>query len=558
MMNFKKTVRICLFFVVVSYAIAAENTASKVDADALRHWQDLRFGMFIHWGPVSLTGEEIGWSRGKQTPIEEYDRLYKRFNPEKFNADQWVRAAKAAGMKYIVLTTKHHDGFCLWDTRQTDYNIMNSPFKRDVVKELAAACKKQGIEFGTYYSTCDWHHPDFPLTSPGGKVQREQSNLDRYTDYLKAQVKELLTNYGPLITLWFDVPQKFNAQRGQKVIDMCRSIQPTIVINNRTGAKGDFDTPEQKVGGFNRQRPWETCMTICQQWAWKPDDKMKSEKECIQMLLSIIGGDGNLLFNVGPMPDGQIEPRQVERLKEMGQWIGKYSDAIYGTRGGPFKPGKWGASTCKDKKVFLFIMNWPKHGALTLPALPAKITKAEVHSGGTLTFRQTPLSLELDVAPNKRDSIATVIELTLDSQAFPIQPIGISSGSLAFGKKTEASNVHQKDKSYNADKAFDDDPETRWATDNNVSAAWIQVDIGSAKLVNSAMIDEHDWDRVKRFELQYQVGDEWKTAYSGTTIGADKEISFEPVRAQVFRLNIIESAEGPTIWEIQLFKVGPA
>jgi len=310
------------------------------------------------------------------------------------------------------------------------------------------------------------------------------------------------------------------------------------------------------VGGFNRQRPWETCMTICQQWAWKPDDKMKSQKECIQKLLSTIGGDGNFLFNVGPMPDGQIEPRQVERLKEMGQWIDTYSDAIYGTRGGPFKPGKWGASTCKDNKAFLFIMNWPQQGAMILPALPAKITKAEVRSGGTLTFRQTPLSLELDVSPDKRDSIATVIELTLDSQAFLIQPIGFLSGSLASGKKAEASNVHQKDKSCNADKAFDDDPETRWATDNNVSAAWIQVDLGSAKLVNSAMIDEHEWDRVKRFELQYQVGDEWKTAYSGTTIGADKEISFEPVSAQVFRLNIIESAEGPTIWEIQLFQAG--
>jgi alpha-L-fucosidase len=556
MMNCKKTVRICLFFVVVSYAMAAENTASKVDADALRHWQDLRFGMFIHWGPVSLTGHEIGWSRGKETPVEEYDQLYKRFNPEKFDADQWVQVAKAAGMKYIVLTTKHHDGFCLWDTRQTDYNIMNSPFKRDVVKELAAACKKQGIEFGTYYSTCDWHHPDFPLTSPGGKVRRQQSNLDRYTEYLKAQVKELLTNYGPLITLWFDVPKEFDAKRGQEVIDMCRSIQPDVVINNRTGAKGDFDTPEQRVGDFNRQRPWETCMTICQQWAWKPDDKMKSLKECIRTLLRTIGGDGNLLFNVGPMPDGQIESRQAERLKEMGQWIGKYPDAIYGTRGGPYKPGKWGASTCKENKVFLFIMNWPKEGVLKMPALPAKITKAEVRGGGTMTFHQTTQSLELDVAPQNRDSIATAIELILDSQAFSIQPIVFPSESVAFGKKGEASSVHNKNKAYGPDKAFDDDTETRWATDDGVKTAWIQVDLGNEKTVDCAIIDERDWDRVKQFELQYQVGNEWKTIYTGTTIGADKKITFKPVKAQVFRLSIVESAAGPTIWEIQLFQAG--
>src|SRR6478752_6454191 len=147
--------------------------AEPAQPAAITKWQDARFGMFIHWGPVSLKGTEIGWSRGAQVPVEEYDNLYKQFNPTKFNADEWVAIAKAAGMKYIVLTAKHHDGFCLWDTKQTDYNIMNTPFHRDVVKELSAACKKAGIAFGTYYSTCDWHHPDFPLTSPGGKKVRE-------------------------------------------------------------------------------------------------------------------------------------------------------------------------------------------------------------------------------------------------------------------------------------------------------------------------------------------------------------------------------------------------
>ena len=240
----EKSLLCSLLVLLTSVCATAEKDCLKADLSPIADWRSLRFGMFIHWGPVSLTGQEIGWSRGKQTSIEEYDQLYKRFDPVQFDADEWVRVAKAAGMKYIVLTTKHHDGFCLWDTRQTDYNIMNSPFGRDVVKELAAACKKQGIEFGAYYSVCDWHHPDFPRTSPGGKVARKEYNLDRYTEYLKAQVAELLTNYGPLVTLWFDVPQEFDAQRGQKVIDMCRSIQPGIVINNRTGAEGDYNTPE--------------------------------------------------------------------------------------------------------------------------------------------------------------------------------------------------------------------------------------------------------------------------------------------------------------------------
>lgn len=226
----------------------------KADPAAVARWQAMRFGMFIHWGPVSLTGHEIGWSRGEQTPIEVYDHLYQRFNPTNFNADEWVGAAKAAGMKYIVLTTKHHDGFCLWDTKQTDFNIMNSPFKRDVVKELAAACKKQGIAFGTYYSTCDWHHPDFPLTSPGGSVRREKSDIDAYNRYLLAQISELITNYGPLLTIWNDVPQEFKG-RGVKTIKLVCQLQPDILINNRTGDGGDYDTPEQRVGKYQDNRP---------------------------------------------------------------------------------------------------------------------------------------------------------------------------------------------------------------------------------------------------------------------------------------------------------------
>lgn len=417
----------CVFLLTMAACFAVEKDLLAPDPVAMKRWQDMRFGMFIHWGPVALTGHEIGWSRGNQTPVEEYDQLYKRFNPTEFDAEEWVKIAKDAGMKYMVLTTKHHDGFCLWDTKQTDYNIMHSPFGRDVVKELAAECKKQGIAFGTYYSTCDWHHPDFPRTSPGGKVRREQYNLDRYTDYLKAQVKELITNYGPLVTLWYDVPQEFDEARGKGVISHTRSLQSDILINNRTGAKGDFDTPEQRVGGFNRQRPWETCMTICRQWAWKPNDEMKSLNECIQTLLQTVGGDGNLLFNVGPMPDGRIEPRQVARLKQMGDWLEHYGDAIYGTRGGPFKPGKWGASTCKGNKIFLFVMNWPTDGPLQIPAPSMKIIGAEIKTGGSVKMGQTQKMVELDVAQTDRDPIATLIELTVDGKAFEIEPASYPS-----------------------------------------------------------------------------------------------------------------------------------
>jgi alpha-L-fucosidase len=263
----KKLITLILGFSFLSSLICQTLTSRD---ERLEWWKDARFGMFIHWGPVSLKGTEISWSRGGSgIPIEEYDTLYKRFNPVNFNALEWVKIAKSAGMRYIVFTSKHHDGFCMWDTKYTDFNIMNSPFKRDVMKELAEACRKEGIALGFYHSTCDWHNSDFPLTSPGGSVKREISNIDRYTEYLKNQSVEIIKNYGPLLVMWYDVPQQFDSVRGQDVINYIRKVQPDILVNNRTGAKGDFDTPEQRVGAFQNNRAWETCMTIGRQWMMK-------------------------------------------------------------------------------------------------------------------------------------------------------------------------------------------------------------------------------------------------------------------------------------------------
>ena len=388
----------------------------------LEWWREARFGMFIHWGPVSLRGTEIGWSRGAQIPIEEYDGLYRQFNPTNFDANAWAKLARKAGMKYVVFTTKHHDGFCMWDTKQTDHNIMHSPFGRDVVKELAAACKREGLAFSTYYSVCDWHHPDFPRTSPGGKTRRPVSNLDRYEQYLRAQVSELLTHYGPLLVMWFDVPQEFDAKRGQGLIDFARSLQPNLIVNNRSGAPGDYDTPEQRIGKYQDNRPWETCMTLCGQWAWKPDDNMKSLEQCLQSLVLCAGGDGNLLFNVGPMPDGRIEPRQVARLREMGAWLAKYGRAVYGTRGGPWKPREDVASTRKDSTVFLHVLRW-EQDSLTLPNLPKKIVRSSVLTGGKAQVRQTGDSVVISVRPQDRQKIDTILALKLEGSAMDLAPI---------------------------------------------------------------------------------------------------------------------------------------
>ncbi|MCY2990208.1 MAG: alpha-L-fucosidase [Planctomycetota bacterium] len=415
-----------------SDAWAADLT--KADPAAIARWQDMRFGMFIHWGPVSITAKEISHSRGStELPIEKYDALYKEFNPVKFNADEWAATARAAGMKYMVLTAKHHDGFCLWDTKCTDYNIMRSPFSRDVTKELSAACHRAGLAFGVYYSVCDWHHPDFPRTGEKGKVVRETSDLDRYTVYLKAQITELLQGYGPILTLWFDHAQVFGGDRGQVVINLARSLQPDILVNNRSMARGDFDTPQQKVGIFNLERPWESCMTITTSggWSWRGEkDGAKPLADCLAMLVRCAGADGNMLLNVGPRPDGLIDPKQVSRLAEIGDWLAKYGDAIYGTRGGPYLPTQNIASTRKGNTIYLHITAWPED-TCKLPALAAKIRKSSLLTGGAVNVRQTADGLEIAVPKSDRQAMDTIVVLELDMPAIQIGPITVKDERIS-------------------------------------------------------------------------------------------------------------------------------
>ncbi|MCU0786404.1 MAG: alpha-L-fucosidase, partial [Verrucomicrobia bacterium] len=313
-----------------------------------------------------------------------------------------------------------------------DYNIMNTPLHRDVVKELAAACKKQGIVFGTYYSTCDWYNTNWPATSPGGNVKREKFDLDAYEKYLQGQITELIKNYGPLLTIWNDVPNHKGVnfgKRGAETIKLVRSLQPDILINNRTGDGGDYDTPEQKIGKFQMDRPWESCMTVSAHnvWAWGGEqDGVKSVSACLGMLIRAAGGDGNLLLNVGPRPDGVIDPAQANLLKQIGAWLAKNGESIYGTRGGPWKPSKEIVSTRKGKTIYIHVLKWPD-GPITLPNLPAKIVRAELLNGGKAKFSQTEAGIEISVARKKRDATDTILALQLDSDALKIPELDIAS-----------------------------------------------------------------------------------------------------------------------------------
>jgi alpha-L-fucosidase len=397
----------------------ATSAAVPAYPDRAQWWGSARFGLFIHWGPVSLKGTEIGWSRnpgpngarGGSIPAEEYDALHEQFNPTNFNAKEWVAVAKAAGMKYLVFTSKHHDGFCEFDSKLTDYKISSpqSPFARDVVKELAEACHQAGLRFGLYYSQPDEHHPDY-----------RTANHSRYLEYMHGQVRELLSNYGPIDILWFDgLDGTAKDWDAEQLFPMIRGIQPNILINNRCGLPGDFETPEQEIGKFQIDRPWESCITICEQWAWKPGDQMKSLQQCIETLVRCAGGDGNLLFNVGPMPDGRIEPRQVERLKEMGEWLARNGESIYGTRGGPWKPTRIWASTRKGNTVYLHVLHW-NGDSIELPVLPRKIESVTVLNGAPVKTEELDNRLMVTVPPESRDTIDTVVKLKLDGSAMDL------------------------------------------------------------------------------------------------------------------------------------------
>jgi alpha-L-fucosidase len=414
-------------------------------------WREARLGLFIHWGLYAVPagtyqGERVNgigeWimNNGK-IPVGEYEKFAAQFNPIGFNADEWVRLAKNAGMKYIVITSKHHDGFCLWDSKVTNYDVVDAtPFQRDILKELAAACKKQGIKLCFYHSIMDWHHPDAqaPFYPNYNDTERTNPNFDRYVEnYLKPQLAELLTNYGPIGVLWFDGEwvKDWTEPKGKALYEYVRGLQPTILVNNRVGKgrkgmeglsksdeyAGDFGTPEQQVPATGLPGvDWETCMTMNDTWGYKSyDDHWKSTEELIRTLADVASKGGNFLLNVGPMPEGLIPQASVERLTEMGKWMAVNGESIHGTTASPFGRPEWGRCTAKANKRYLHVFQWPAQGQLVVPLAGANVDKAYLladkkHAKLPVTAGADKVTISLpEKAP---DSIDSVVVLVLKSK----------------------------------------------------------------------------------------------------------------------------------------------
>jgi len=414
--------------------------------DRTAWYRNAKFGMFIHWGPYSLASVEASWPIMRPTPggitEAEYRELYKRFNPSKFDPHALVDLARTAGQEYMVFTTKHHDGFCMFDSAYTDYKITNSPYGKDIVRQLADACKDRGMRLGFYYSPPDMHHPAFRDTS---KLAAENWNGEpfrpewpTYLDYMQLQLTELLTRYGPVALIWFDGLHHQEKYNGARFVELIHKLQPATLVNDRIGVPGDYVTPEQfiptgiptKDVQFNAvdtsvqqklkaavPKPedfqlWETCMTINNTWAYNLHDReFKSAQFLIRGLVEVASRGGNFLLNVGPQPDGMIQPEFQERLRAIGDWLAVNGESIYGTTYGPIQGAVPLRTTAKAERVYVHVFDWP-WSALELTGLEPKVISAHLLANGQpLKYRQSEKGLQIDLPAQAPDPNASVIVL---------------------------------------------------------------------------------------------------------------------------------------------------
>jgi alpha-L-fucosidase len=463
--------KILLFPVILCYLLQSLNAQTNANDKRMEWWREARFGMFIHWGVYSVPagtykGQKINrigeWimNRGK-IPVADYQQFAKEFNPVKFDADEWVRMAKNAGMKYIVITSKHHDGFAMFDSKASKWNIVDAtPYGKDILKQLAEACRKQGIRLGFYYSQAqDWNNPGGAAArkvASEGWANPDSAAIDAYTekhnghwdpaqetktmsqyinDVAVPQVKELLTNYGDVAILWWDTPTGMTDEYAEK-LNALLTLQPNIITNDRLkrpNYPGDYKTPEQRIPNLSELdgKDWETCMTMNETWGYKSyANNWKSTQTLIRNLIDIASKGGNYLLNVGPKADGTFPQESIDILKGMGAWMKVNGEAIYGTKASPFGLFTWGRCTKKDSDsyrdgknttLYISVFDWPKDGKLLIPGLPNEITSAKLLANGMVLKTSTANEAAVINLPEQAlDPVATVIRLEVKGKVEPV------------------------------------------------------------------------------------------------------------------------------------------
>lgn len=566
MLNYKKLLfslqlTFCGILLAGQYANAQHKntTAKDNDNSKMAWWKDAKFGMFIHWGVYSVPA---GIYNGKQypgigewimnhakIPVSTYKAYAKDFNPTAYDPIGWVKMAKAAGMKYIVITSKHHEGFSLFDSKVTDWDVVNSsPYGKDLLKPLVEACRKEGIKIGFYYSQAqDWVHPG-GAASGGHWDKAQDGDFDAYLDKIAIpQVKEILTNYGGLDILWFDTPQNMTKARVAKFQEILKDY-PKLIINNRLGdgEPGDTETPEQFVPatGFPGLN-WESCMTMNDTWGYKSTDtNWKTPKVLIRQLIDVVSKGGNMLLNVGPTSTGIIPQASVDRLAAIGKWLNVNKESIYGTRASPFTYLSYGKATRKGQKIYINLFDYPKNGQLKIP-MENKITKAYFLAKPSQKIGIKNVSGEtiLGLSKQNEDPISTVIVIEFFGEP-KVKPYP------TVNAKVTVSSQKLADRGGNI--LIDGLRQTQWEAAKGERKATLEMALAKPTLISTLVIDEpwHPWENKKQdLLLEYKAGENWIKIYEGKSNGAGHQTTFKPVLTQYFRLSLKNPVTEPTLSE---------
>ncbi len=432
-------------------------------------WREARFGLFLHWGLYAIPGGEWKdatghgeWIRDTaRIPLDVYERLLPMFDPTGFDADAWARAARAAGMRYVVITSKHHDGFCLFDSGETEWDVASTPFGRDILQELSEACRRHGLRFGTYHSIMDWHHPDYLPRRSWEERSADGADFDRFERYLHAQVREIVRRYRPSV-MWFDGEWEptWTHERGLRLFRLCRSLDPSMIVNNRVDvhrggmagfsgspdAVGDFATPEQEIPPTGLPGvDWETCMTMNDHWGWNSrDSNWKPAAELIRNLVDVASKGGNFLLNVGPKADGTFPEPCLERLAAIGSWMATNGESIHGTQASPFDALPWGRSTMKPgeetSRLYLHVFDWPGT-SLLVPGVGSEPRRAFLlaEPDKPLALERRGSDLRIALPAQAPDPVCSVVVLEVEGKPVVYRAPEIRAESATFVRPLEVS-----------------------------------------------------------------------------------------------------------------------
>lgn len=540
---------------------AVPETPAQRDA-RLAWWRDAKFGLFIHWGvyavPAGKYGERTNYGEwifeNAKIPVPVYRDFAKGFNPVRFDAQEWARVARDAGMRYVVITAKHHEGFSLYPSDVSTWDVADAtPYGKDLLGPLTEAVRAQGLKMGFYYSQAqDWMHPGGAKRGRKDGEGWDEAHKGSFDAYLRdiavPQVRELLTRYQPDI-LWWDTPYLMTPGRAAPFARLLTS-RPGIITNNRLGGGfgGDTRTPEGFVPVTGYSGDWETCMTIGRHWGYNAEDTtLKSGPDLLRKLVDICSKGGNFLLNVSPDATGKIPAGQVERLADIGRWLATNGEAIYGTRAGPFAPLSWGSATRKGDRLYLHVTSWPADGKLRVPLL-SRATSAHLLAapGQKLALRAEAERLVIDVPAAAPDPVVSVVVLDLAEPAVTT-PIP----SLAATVTASAEQPNQR-----AALANDGSGARAWRAPADVKSAWIEFALPAPAVVSGFGADEPDiWPRMKQsYVLAAEVDGAWRELASGKTHGHGAVGRFPAVKAQRFRLTMECEKGAPAVAELQLYR----